>query len=145
MGFRYEEAQVAMAPGGVYPQMFRLAGRPYRILAIHSIETYGFERRYRVASSEGFFELAQHTVHGGWHVRRRPNWLSRILYRWQTGARYPLPAWRRRSRFAPSLRVVRARSLLPAPNAGPPSGCWEHPESVTVRSPRTASSLAVIG
>ncbi len=112
--------RVRLAPGGFLPQAFQWEGRSQRILAVHSVKTCGAERRYRVASTEGYFELGLDVRSGAWYVRRHPNWLSRILYRWQHGARYPLPAWRRR-RPAPARasRTARPGAALPAGRMDP--------------------------
>ncbi len=88
--------QVALATDGFFPQAFRWQGQLYRVLAVHSVRTSGAERRYRVITSGGYFELSQDLTAGTWRLRRRPNWFSRNWHRWLNGARYPLPAWRRR-------------------------------------------------
>lgn len=93
--------QVTFAPDGFFPQAFRWQGRLYRVLAVHSVRTGRSERSYRVITSGGYFELALHLLQGTWRMRRRPNWISRTWYRWLNGARYPLPAWRRRSLLVP--------------------------------------------
>lgn len=90
------DTSVSLAPGGFLPQSFRWQSHSYRVLAVESVKTRGLERRYKVASREGHFELALDTARDTWRVRRRPIWLSRVWYRFQNGARYPLPAWRRR-------------------------------------------------
>jgi hypothetical protein len=110
--------RVRFAPGGFLPQTFRWDGRSYRVLAVHSVKTYGAERRYRVASTEGNFELALDLPSGTWRVRHAPNWLSRALYRWQHGARYPLPAWRRR-RTLPARVAQANRPRQSAPTSTP--------------------------
>jgi hypothetical protein len=88
---------VSLAADGFFPQAFRWSNRLYRVLAVHSVRTNGYERRYRVVTSGGYFELALHLALGTWRLGRRPNRLSQLWYRWLNGARYPLPAWRRRS------------------------------------------------
>lgn len=92
--------QVTLASDGFLPLTFRWEDRVYRVLAVHSVRAQGPERRYRVMTSAGFFELAFCAEDGQWQMRRQPNWLSRTLHHWQYGARYPLPAWRRRSGLA---------------------------------------------
>ncbi len=99
--------RVALAPGGFFPQAFRWQGHLHRVLAVHSIRTCGLERRYRVASAAGYFELALNVYSGTWHVRHAPNWLSRLWYQLHNGPRYPLPVWRRRR-----ARIVAERQLL---------------------------------
>ncbi len=90
------DLRVTLAPGGFFPQAFHWQGRFYRVLAVHAIRTCGLERRYRVASAAGYFELAVNIYSGVWHLRHAPNWLSRAWYQLHHGPRYPLPAWRRR-------------------------------------------------
>jgi hypothetical protein len=109
-----ESLRVTFASGGFFPQTFRWEGRFYRILAVHSIRTCGLERRYRVATSAGDFELALAVSSGGWHIRHAPNWLSRAWYRLHSGPRYPLPAWRRRR-----ARVNSDRQAGMQPHADP--------------------------
>ena len=109
------DLRVGLAPGVLLPQAFRWEGRSYRVLAVHSIKTRGLERRYRVASSAGYFELALNVSSDTWRVRHAPNWLSRAWYQWQNGPRYPLPAWRRRKAWAHAVRRPQAQ---PAANPG---------------------------
>ncbi len=97
--------QVTLASDGFFPLTFRWEERVYRVLAVHSVHTHGPERRYRVMTSAGFFELAMCVDDVQWHMRRQPNWLSRIWHHWRHGARYPLPAWRRRSGMALAERT----------------------------------------
>ncbi|OIO89998.1 MAG: hypothetical protein AUK03_13670 [Anaerolineae bacterium CG2_30_64_16] len=93
-----ESLHVILAPDGVRPQSFRWEGRALRVLGVESVNTFGAERRYRVRTGEGRFELGLFTDVGIWRVRRSPTWLGRFWARWQNPPRYPLPAWRRRSR-----------------------------------------------
>jgi len=102
--------RVTLAPGGFFPQAFHWQGQFYRVLAVHSIRTCGLERRYRVASAAGYFELAVDVYSGMWRVRHAPNWLSRAWYRLHNGPRYPLPVWRRRR----ARIVVDRQPLSPA-------------------------------
>jgi hypothetical protein len=79
-----------------YPRAFRWRGQRYRVLALEGVRVVAHERRYRLATGEGSFELAEAPA-GVWQVRRAPGPLSRFWARWQNAPRYPLPAWRRRS------------------------------------------------
>jgi hypothetical protein len=88
--------RVKMALGGWRPQVFWWQGRRYRVLALEGMRTLGGERLYRLSTGQGNFELAVDPATACWRVRRSPGWLARLWNRWQNGARYPLPAWRRR-------------------------------------------------
>jgi len=101
--------QVALAPDGFYPQAFRWEGRLVRVLAIESVNTFGTERRFRVRSATGRFELGFYTDAGVWRLRRKPGWLGRLWARWQNAPRYPLPVWRRRSRRTVVAAAARAK------------------------------------
>jgi hypothetical protein len=109
-----EGLRVTFAPGRFFPQAFHWEGRFYRILAVHSIKTCGLERRYRVASPAGYFELALNVSSGGWRMRHAPNRLSRAWHQLHSGPRYPLPAWRRRR-----ARAIADRRSEAQPNAEP--------------------------
>ncbi len=111
--------RVRLAPGGFLPQAFKWEGRSYRVLAVHSVKVYGAERRYRVATADGYFELAVALPGGAWRVRRWPNSLSRALYRLQHGPRYPLPAWRRR-RALPARVAAAGHPRVSAPRVPAP-------------------------
>ena len=90
--------KVTMAAGGYYPLSFRWRGRHVRVLGVASINTFGTERRFKVLTPDGAFELGWFREQGLWYLRRGPGLLSRFLARWQNAPRYPLPAWRRRAR-----------------------------------------------
>ncbi|PKO21843.1 MAG: hypothetical protein CVU38_12700 [Chloroflexi bacterium HGW-Chloroflexi-1] len=102
---------VTLAPDSLRPRSFRWQGRSFRVLGVESVNTFGAERRFRVRTSEGRFELGLCTEEGSWRVRRRPTWLGRIWARWQNAPRYPLPAWRRRSRRV----AAQVKQVAPAP------------------------------
>ncbi len=97
MAGAYEAIQVTVGPDGFFPASFRWEGRACRVLAVQRVRTCGAERRYRVSTSEGGVELALHLGNGVWRLTDRPNRLTRAWHRWENGARYPLPAWRRRA------------------------------------------------
>ncbi len=80
------------------PRAFRWQGRTVRVLAVESIKTFGAERRYRVRTGEGYFELGCFGDAGAWRLHRAPTWLGRLWARWQDVPRYPVPVWRRRVR-----------------------------------------------
>ncbi len=110
MAHQADELQVIYAVRDRYPRAFWWRGRQYRVLSLESVRVVGRERRYRLATAAGCFELAQ-TSSGLWQVRRTPGWLSRVRVRWQNAPRYPLPAWRRRA-FQSALRPVEQRVSL---------------------------------
>ncbi|GEM_PF-3152748 len=88
---------VKLADDGFYPRSFRWRGQTVRVLAIDGISTRGEERRYRVRTAVGGFELGLFPFSGLWRLYRQPNWLSRLWARLQRLPRYPLPPWRRRT------------------------------------------------
>jgi hypothetical protein len=90
--------EVRLAPNGFSPQSFRWLGCIVRVLSVESVRTVGTERRYLVSTVQGKFELGWYTEAGVWVVRRSPGWLERVRGQWRDAPRYPLPAWRRRSR-----------------------------------------------
>jgi hypothetical protein len=98
---RQSRVRVTMTSGGYYPLSFRWRERHVRVLGVASINTFGTERRFRVLTPVGTFELGWFIDRGLWYVRRAPGFLGRFLARWQNAPRYPLPAWRRRSRRQP--------------------------------------------
>ncbi len=55
------EVRVRMAADGFYPQAFRWAGRDVRVLSIEGLRTCGRERRFRVRTVEGVYELTHDT------------------------------------------------------------------------------------
>jgi hypothetical protein len=93
-----EALRVIIGPNKFSPHAFHWRGRTVRVLAVESIKTFGAERRYRVRTGEGRFELGFCTDSGTWQLRRTPNWLSRLWARWNNTPRYPVPTWRRRAR-----------------------------------------------
>ncbi len=106
--------RVTMQADGYYPQALRWQGRAVRVLSVEAVRTWGLERRYRVRTTEGRYELGLHTGSGAWVVRRSPGWLSRVWARAQRTPRYPLPAWQRRARAQPRRPV----SVSPAQATG---------------------------
>ena len=88
--------QVTMASNGFYPRAFRWQGRALHVLSVDRISTSGSERRFRVRTAIGPFELGLFTDTCLWRVRRKPNWLDRMCASFQRMPRYPLPPWRRR-------------------------------------------------
>ena len=105
--------RVILTSDGFYPQALRWQGRAVRVLYVEKVQTAGLERRYRVRTGEGPYELGCHIATGAWQIHRGPNWLDRARARLARMPRYPLPAWRRRSH--PAIKTAQAKS---APVAG---------------------------
>ena len=112
MAMSIEGLQVTMTPNGFYPRAFRWQGRALRVLSVDRISTSGTERRFRVRTAIGPFELGLFTDACLWRVRRKPNWLDRVWARFQRMPRYPLPPWRRRVyRLAVTQPLVSAAKI----------------------------------
>lgn len=92
-----DELQVMLAANGFYPRAFRWQGQTLRILAVEALSTHGAERRFRVRTPIGGFELGLFADAGLWRVRRAPNWFDRAWARVRRLPRCPLPPWRRRA------------------------------------------------
>jgi hypothetical protein len=109
MAMTTEALQVTLAANGFYPRAFRWQGRALRVLSVDRISTSGTERRFRVRTAIGPFELGLLTDSCLWRVRRAPNWLDRMWARFLRMPRYPLPPWRRRA-----YHLAATPSLVPA-------------------------------
>jgi hypothetical protein len=102
------ELRVWLGPDGFYPHTFRWAGRDVRVLSIDGLRTYGPERRFRVRTVEGVYELTHDVRAQAWRMRRSPTWFSRTLAQIAQEPRYTLPAGNRRAaRSGPRRRQVR--------------------------------------
>jgi hypothetical protein len=101
--------RVTLTPDGFYPQVLRWQGYKLRVLFVERVQTSGLERQYRVRTAEGPYELSLQIGSGIWQVRRSPSWLDRARARLENMPRYPLPAWRRRSR--PAAQAKPASSM----------------------------------
>ena len=95
-GRTINEVRVHLAEDGFYPQMFRWSGRDVRVLSIEGLRTCGFERRFRVRTVEGVYELTQDTRAQIWRLRQSPSWFSRALAQISQEPRYTLPSSSRR-------------------------------------------------
>jgi hypothetical protein len=93
-----QQIRVALRADGFTPATFVWEGSVVRVFALETVYTRGFERRYRVGTSLGRFELGFSARSGAWRVRRGPSRLGQWLARARPAARYPLPVWRRRAR-----------------------------------------------
>ncbi len=109
-----EALRVNMASDGFYPRALRWQGRVVRILGLDEVYTCGSERRYRLRTPEGAYELAVDVGVGTWQVRRAPNWWQRFWAGVQRMPRYPLPAGRRRGPRG-QARQAEAVRRRPAP------------------------------
>lgn len=118
-----ETLRVLVTPDGFYPRSWWWEGRAVRALFLEEVRTRGLERRFRVHTGEGRYELSYHCGTGAWQMLRAPSWFARARMRLQRMPRYPLPAARRRRRFAESQRLkdaapLRAVQLSLSPAAG---------------------------
>lgn len=103
--------RVTMAPDGFYPRSWRWQGRGVRVLTVEEVYTSGLERRYRVRTPEGRYELGYHTGTGEWQMRRAPMWFQRLWAHMQDVPRYPLPARRRRGQRQAATPAASARPV----------------------------------
>lgn len=101
------EVRVQLAADGFYPQSFRWAGRDVRVLAVDGLRTCGPERRFRVRTVEGVYELTQDTRAHIWRMRSSPNWFSRTVAQLNQEPRYTLPGPHRRARGGRARRSSR--------------------------------------
>ncbi len=85
------DVRVRLAADGFYPRAFRWAGRDVRVLSIEGLRTCGCERRFRVRTVEGVFELTQDTRAQVWRMRRSPTWFGLTLAQLAQEPRYSLP------------------------------------------------------
>jgi len=95
-----QKLRVYMAQDGLVPQAFRWQGRTLRVLHVEALGLRGYERRFRMRTVEGPFEMAVGIGSGQWAMRRTPGWFDRVRADIERTPRYPLPAWRRRGRIA---------------------------------------------
>jgi hypothetical protein len=104
------EVRVRIAPDGFYPEAFRWAGSDVRVLSVEGMRTCGPERRFRVRTVEGVYELTQDTRAHIWRLRRSPTWFSRALAQFAQEPRYSPPTGSRRA-----VRAGRHESVPPPP------------------------------
>lgn len=109
--------RVVLAKDGYYPLSFHWRGQPVRVLYVEAVHTAGLERRFRVRTVDGSYELSLLVGQGVWQMRHSPNALARAWARVQQMPRYPLPPARKRSRrrmpatreaAKPDVRTARA-------------------------------------
>lgn len=107
MKFDSDQLRVTTSPDGFYPRFLRWQGRQVRVLCVEEMYTRGRERRYRLRTPEGMYEVGFVSDTREWQMRRAPSLLRRWWARIQAMPRFPAPATRRR----------RARQLVPQPGA----------------------------
>jgi hypothetical protein len=105
------EVRVRLGPDGFYPFTFRWAGRSVRVLSVEGLRTCGPERRFRVRTVEGVYELTHDTRTQLWRMRRSPTWFSRALAQLSQEPRYTLPVAERRAGRVGSPRGPRRVSM----------------------------------
>ena len=99
------ELRVWLQPDGFYPLGFRWSGRDVRVLSVEGMRTCGQERRFRVRTVEGVYELTHDTRARIWRMRRSPTWVSRAIAQIGQEPRYTLPSANRRAvRNGPGTR-----------------------------------------
>lgn len=84
-----EVTSVVLANGG-WPAAYSWQGRRYRVRALHSVRTVRGERRYRVLTAAGPFELGLEGASGKWRVRGGPRWFQRLWCAARFAPRYPV-------------------------------------------------------
>ncbi len=89
--------QVTLTPDGFYPRSLRWNGRGVRVLYVVDTYTCGLERRYRLQTPEGRYEVGLDIGTGAWRMRRAPSRLERLFMRIQDMPRYPVSPGRRRT------------------------------------------------
>ena len=111
---RASDLHVILAPDGFYPQALQWQGGTLRVLCVEEFWTSGMQRRFRVRTPEGSYDLGLHLGTGIWQILRRPGWLARTRALLAAQPRYPLPATRRRAHLG-----LKAASLsLASPSEG---------------------------
>jgi hypothetical protein len=98
------DVRVMIASDGFYPQSLQWQGSTLRVLCVEDFRTAGVQRRFRVRTLEGSFELCLDLGTGMWRMLRRPGWLARARAHLVSRPRYPLPAGRRRAHLPPAVR-----------------------------------------
>jgi len=98
------DVRVMLASDGFYPQSLSWQGGTLRVLCVEDFRTAGMQRRFRVRTLEGSFELGLDLSTGMWRILRRPGWLARARAHLAAQPRYPLPAGRRRAHLPLAVR-----------------------------------------
>lgn len=92
-----DSVSVVLAADGLFPRRLRWRGLSLPVLVVERFWLCGQERRFRVCTPIGRFELARRGDASVWLVLRQPGWLKRAAVRLLRSPRYPLPPWRRRA------------------------------------------------
>lgn len=100
--------RVVLDPEGFYPRGLRWRGRAIRVLYVEETFTCGLERRHRLRTPEGTYEVGLHSGTGLWQMRRTPAWHQRLWMRIQDMPRYPAPIRRRRGHRETEVRRAAA-------------------------------------
>lgn len=88
--------QVTMSPDGFYPRSLRWRGGQVRVLCVDEVYTRGRERRFRLRTPEGTYEVGFVNDTGEWQMHRSPSLLQRWWSCIQAMPRFLAPATRRR-------------------------------------------------
>jgi hypothetical protein len=96
------DLKILLAPNSGAPTAFRWRGRTVRVLSVEAVRTERMERRYRLGTPEGRYELGVRLDSGAWQIRRGPGLLARWWAQVQRTPRYWLPASRRRGAWRAS-------------------------------------------
>ncbi len=67
--------RVILAPDGFYPQALQGQDGTLRVLGVEEFRTTGMQRRFRVRTPEGVYDLGLDLSTGIWQIHRRPGWL----------------------------------------------------------------------
>jgi hypothetical protein len=113
---RATDVRVIVAPDGFYPQALQGQGGMLRVLGVEEFWTTGKQRRFRVRTLEGVYDLGLDLASGLWQIHRRPGWLARARALLVAQPRYPLPAARRRAH--PRLKDPSPSLASPADGGG---------------------------
>ena len=116
MGPQTTHLRIVMTPDGFYPRALQWQGSTKRVLSVERCWTNGPQRRFRVRTPDGFYELGQNLGSGSWQLLRRPGWIERARTYLAALPRYALPASRRRT--SPSFRRLQAQSTPVAEGGG---------------------------
>lgn len=100
-----DDLQVVRAPGELHPRSFQWLGRRVRVQYIIGVRTRGAERRCRVQTADGAYELGWNTATGKWRMCHSPSLLSRAWAEMRRLPRFPLPLRQQRTLCAQPVAV----------------------------------------
>lgn len=110
--------RVAQAKGELAPVSFHWEGRLVRVLYVASVRTSGVERRYRVRTTQGWYELGLDTRGKRWRMCHSPTWLARTWAAMRQLPRYPLPNRKLRSLNPAAAPAIRPAAILNTKGGG---------------------------